>query len=131
MKLTDLFRYLLITLLAATALSARAQLSIEITGAGANRFPVAIAVMEGESQLPRGVTDVVRGDLERSGLFSLIEMGPKPVGETATPDFAYLRTRGADAIAVGTVVPAQSGKYELRMRLYDTRQEAQLDALYN
>ncbi|MFV0664613.1 Tol-Pal system beta propeller repeat protein TolB [Denitromonas sp.] len=129
MKLTDLLRFLLIALLATAALTARAQLSIEITGAGANRFPVAVAVMEGESQLPRSVTEVVRGDLERSGLFSLVEMGPRPMSDAVPPDFAYLRTRGADAIAVGTVVPAQSGKYEVRVRLYDTRQEAQLDAL--
>ncbi|MBL8458923.1 MAG: Tol-Pal system protein TolB, partial [Zoogloea sp.] len=51
---------------------AQAQLSIEITGAGANRMPVAIASFEGEQALPRAVTDVVRADLERSGLFKMV-----------------------------------------------------------
>ena len=129
MKPTDLLRFFFAAALALGALTAHAQLSIEITGAGANRFPVAIAVMQGEAQLPRSVTEVVRGDLERSGLFSLVETGPTPFAEDAIPDFAYLRTRGADAIAVGRVIPAQNGQFEIRVRLYDTRQEIQLDAV--
>lgn len=129
MKLTDLIRFFLTALLALGALSAHAQLSIEITGAGANRFPVAIAAMEGETQLPNGVTDVVRADLQRSGLFDLVELGPAPLSEASVPDFAALRASGADAVAVGRVVPADGGRYEVRMRLYDTRQETQLDAV--
>ncbi len=129
MKLTDLIRFLLVALLALGALSAHAQLSIEITGAGANRFPVAIATMEGESQLPNGVTEVVRGDLQRSGLFDLVELGPAPLPEASVPDFAALRASGTDAVAVGRVVPTEGGRFEVRMRLYDTRQETQLDAV--
>ena len=37
-----------------------AQMSIEITGAGANRIPIAIGNFEGESALPAAVTNVVR-----------------------------------------------------------------------
>ncbi|WP_227815647.1 Tol-Pal system beta propeller repeat protein TolB [Nitrogeniibacter aestuarii] len=129
MKPTDLIRFFLTALLSLWAFAAQAQLSIEITGAGANRFPVAIAAMEGESQLPRSVTEVVRADLERSGLFSLVELGPTPLSEGALPDYAYLRTRAADAVAVGSVRDMGAGRFEVRMRLYDTRQEAQLDAI--
>ena len=82
---------------------AQAQLSIEITGAGTNRMPVAIASFEGEQTLPRAVTDVVRADLERSGLFKMVELGPSPMGADAPPDFGRVRSRGADAFAVGTV----------------------------
>jgi len=129
MKPTDLIRFFLTALLAAWAFAAHAQLSIEITGAGANRFPVAIAAMEGETQLPRSVTEVIRADLQSSGLFSLVELGPTPLPEGATPDYAYLRTRAADAVAVGSVRDMGAGRFEVRMRLYDTRQEAQLDAI--
>jgi len=129
MKPTDLIRFFLTGLLAIWAVAAQAQLSIEITGAGANRFPVAIAAMEGESQLPQSVTEVIRADLQRSGLFSLVELGPTPLPEGALPDYAYLRTRAADAVAVGSVRDMGAGRFEVRMRLYDTRQEAQLDAI--
>jgi TolB protein len=53
--------------------SAQAQLSIEITGAGANRIPVAIANFSGDTAASRVVTATVRADLERSGLFKLID----------------------------------------------------------
>jgi TolB protein len=49
--------------------AAHAQLSIEITGAGAQRIPIAIAPFAGENALPPGVSTIVRADLERSGLF--------------------------------------------------------------
>jgi hypothetical protein len=46
---------------------ARAQLSIEITGAGATRIPIAIVPFAGEAALPPGLSSIVRADLERSG----------------------------------------------------------------
>lgn len=52
---------------------AQAQLSIEITGAGANRIPVAIVDFPGDPVASRVITATVRGDLERSGLFKLID----------------------------------------------------------
>jgi len=44
---------------------AHAQLTIEITGAGANRIPVAIAEFGGDPASSRIVTSVIRADLER------------------------------------------------------------------
>lgn len=125
-KPTDFLRFLLAAVLCAASLAARAQLTIEITGAGANRYPVAIANFENEGALPRSVTEVVRGDLERSGLFRLIELGSAPMGETVVPDFAGIKSRGADAVAVGSVVPADAGRLEVRFRLYDTQKQASL-----
>jgi TolB protein len=56
-------------------LLARAQLTVEITGAGANRLPVAIADFTGERIVAQALTSVVRADLERSGLFRLVDAG--------------------------------------------------------
>ena len=50
------------------ACAAHAQLSIEITGAGAQRIPVAIVPFAGESALQPGISTIIRADLERSGL---------------------------------------------------------------
>src|SRR5216683_3251845 len=65
--LTRLRAFLGIVLLL-TAPLAGAQLSIEITGAGALRMPIAIAPFPGEGALGPGITSIVRADLERSGL---------------------------------------------------------------
>lgn len=111
--------------LALCSATAHAQLTVEITGAGANRLPVAIAEFTGERIVAQALTSVVRADLERSGLFRLIDAGA-PLADSATPAFEDLRTRGADAVAGGSVVTAADGRYETRMRLSDVPKQAAL-----
>jgi len=120
---------LLLAIFLAGSMAARAQLSIEITGAGANQIPVAVARFEGETALPGPVTEVVRADLMRSGLFTMIETGPQPIGESTLPDLTNFRIRGADAMLVGSVVPLDDKRFEVRFRLYDTQRQAELGAL--
>ena len=55
---------------------ARAQLSIEITGGGEQRTPIAVVPFAGESALSPSITSIVRADLERSGLFRGLELPP-------------------------------------------------------
>ena len=112
-------------LLALASSLAQAQLAIEITGAGTNRMPVAVASFEGESALPRAVTDVVRADLERSGIFKMVELGPSPMGADAPVDFGRVRSRGADAVAVGTFSPS-GGRYQVQVRLHDAAKQVSL-----
>ncbi len=129
-RLTDTLRKLLsIAVLAALSLGAHAQLSIEITGAGATRFPLAVPVFENEGALPRSISDVVRDDLERSGLFSLVNLGMTTLPESVVPDLAGLRARGADAALTGTVVPLTDGRFDVRVRLFDTQKQTELGAL--
>jgi TolB protein len=124
---TTIRRGFLALLFGLLAMPALAQLTIEITGTGANRIPVAIASFEGEAVLPKGVTDVVRSDLERSGMFKLV-LAPSALGETAAVDAAEWKSRGADALAVGTVRPA-GDRFEVRFRLHDTVKAVQLGGL--
>lgn len=123
------FRLLLILALASLAFGARAQLSIEITGAGASRFPVIIPIFENEGQLPNSVTDVVRADLDRSGLFSLVDLGPLALPESAMPDLPAMRGRGADAVLTGSVIALGGGRYDVRFRLFDTQKQLELGAM--
>jgi len=102
---------------------AEAQLTVEITGAGANRLPVAIADFAGERIVAQALTSVVRADLERSGLFRLIDAGA-PLADNATPVFEDLKSRGADAVAGGSVTAAADGRYETRVRLSDVPKQA-------
>jgi TolB protein len=112
----------------ALSLAAHAQLSIEITGAGANRIPVAIADFAGEPGVSRAVAMVIRADLERSGLFRLVETGA-PLAENAAIDFADWKARGADALVAGSVTPTANGRLEVRFRLHDVQKQASLGGL--
>ncbi|MBV2193579.1 MAG: Tol-Pal system protein TolB, partial [Azonexus sp.] len=67
---------------------AQAQLSIEITGAGANRIPVAIVDFPGDPAASRVITATVRSDLERSGLFKLIDHAGLAFDENAAINHA-------------------------------------------
>jgi TolB protein len=105
--------------------AAQAQLTVEITGAGANRLPVAIADFTGERIVAQALTSVMRADLERSGLFRLVDAGG-PLADNATPPFEDLKTRGADAVVGGSVVTGADGRYETRIRLTDVPKQAAL-----
>lgn len=123
-----LFRLMATTLLLA-ATAAQAQLTVEITGAGANRIPVAIANFAGDGLLPQALTGVVRADLERSGLFKLVDPGTTPVPENAAIDLNQWKDRGADALALASILPAPGGRYEVRMRLYDIARQNKPDGM--
>jgi TolB protein len=120
------FRQFAVLCAAALSLSAHAQLSIEVTGAGANRIPVTIADFGGEPGAARAITTVIRGDLERSGMFKLVEQAQSPLTEATSIDFNAVRSRGADAIAAGSIGATADGRHEARFRLHDTNKQSQL-----
>jgi TolB protein len=120
---THCFRWLAGGLLGSLALLAQAQLSIEITGAGAQRLPVAIADFGGERVVSQALTSVIRSDLERSGLFNLIDTAGMALDENTSPNYADWKARGADALAAGSISASQDGRYETRFRLHDTQKQ--------
>ena len=115
------------------ASAAHAQLTIEIIGGGATQTPIAIVPFAGEAEYPLGITGVVGADLQRSGLFKLVETGGlRPAGpqDVRYPEF---RSRGAEAIVVGTMTPAPApGQVNVRFFLLDAVKQTQLTAFaYN
>src|SRR3974390_3372444 len=85
------------------ATSARAQLTIEIIGGGANQIPVAVLPFVGETALPQSITEIVEQDLTRSGRFRTLFVGgisPLP-SEIAQVNFADWKSRLADALVIG------------------------------
>lgn len=129
MTMLNKLKTLLFASIALLSMSVHAQLAIEITGAGASRFPVAIPIFENEGALPRAVTDVVRADLERSGLFNLVDLGLVALPESVRPDLANIRSRGADAVLTGSVIAQTDGRFDVRFRLFDTQRQSELGAL--
>ena len=105
---------------------AHAQLAIEITGAGASRIPVAIADFPGESLASRVVTNTTRADLERSGLFRIVDNVGLALDENAAIAFGDWKSRGADALAAGSLSRLPDGRNEARFRLYDTQKGVSL-----
>ena len=106
---------------------ASAQLSIEITGAGANRIPIAITGFDGDRILSQALTSVVRADLDRSGQFRQVDTGNVTLADNAAINFSEWRGRGADALVTGSLLPQPNGRYETRYRLQDVTKQSLLD----
>src|SRR5262245_7531123 len=122
---------LLAIALLCAAFPASAQLTIEVTGAGAQRIPIAIAPFPGEGALPTAITSIVRADLERSGLFRMVEVpvAGTPPTEASAVNYAEWKARQADALVLGSVAARPDGRFEVRFKLYDTQKGQDLSGV--
>ena len=111
--------------------AAHAQLSIEITGAGAQRIPIAVVPFGGEATLPASITAIVRADLERSGQFRGLELPPlsPPPTDASNVSYPEWRARLADAVLLGSVAPRPDGRFEVRFRLFDVVKQTPLGGI--
>ena len=116
-----------ISLLALVSLTASAQLYVEVIGAGANRIPIAVTNFDGDRVLTQSLTSVVRADLDRSGLFRLVDASATTLAENAAINFSDWRSRGADVVVSGSLLPDPRGRYETRFRLQDVAKQSLLD----
>jgi TolB protein len=110
------------------AAPARGALTIEIIGTGATQFPIAVVAFRAEERLAQQISPVVAADLQRSGLFRLVDAGglnPVPY-EPAQLNYEQWRARGADAVVIGSVSRLPDGRYDVRFRLMDVVKQAQL-----
>ncbi len=108
--------------------SAQAQLTVEITGAGANQIPIGIIAFQSEQVLPQGITPIIEADLARSGRFRTTYAGnvsPAPA-EAAQLNFAEWKARAVDAVVIGSARRVADGRFEVRFRLLDVPKETQL-----
>ncbi len=112
-------------LLAQTSM-AGAALSIEIIGAGEHQIPVAIVPFGGDEKIAQTINEVVTGDLQRSGLFRLVDPTGKSPHEPAEVNYADWQVRGAEALAIGTVAALPNGRIEARFRLLDAVKQVEL-----
>ena len=108
--------------------AANAQLQVEIAGVGSNQIPVAVAAFADEGVAPDQVSAIVRADLERSGIFKVINAG-QVISDSASVDPSAWKARGADALVVGSVQRQPDGRFAVRYKLYDTVKGSQLSQL--
>jgi TolB protein len=128
MNRASLFLGAFLVFLAGTA---RAQLTIEITGGGANQIPIAILPFVGEAVLPQSVTEIVEQDLSRSGRFRTLFVGsvsPLPA-EPSQVNFADWKSRLADALVIGQTQRLPDGRFEVRFRVLDVPKQTQIGGI--
>jgi len=122
--------HLLVALASIAAFSARAQLTIDIVGVGAQQIPVAVATFAGGDAAAQQMSQVIEADLARSGLIKTIDAATLPrSGDAAGFPYADAKSRGADAAVIGAVQATGNGQYAVSFRLLDVPKQAQMTGL--
>lgn len=107
---------------------ARAELSIEITGAGEHQIPISVVRFADEDAIPgQAISSVVSNDLIRTGLFKLMDTQGKAPHEPG--DVNYVEWPGVEALLIGEVKPVDGGRVEVRFRLMDMVRQTELVGL--
>ncbi len=103
------------------ALTARAELTVEISDAQENAAPVAIIPFEGEALAPEKVSDVVGFDLRRSGRFRPLPKDDLPELPLEVGDIHYedWRDTGSDVLLMGRVDHNPDGSWTVTATLVD------------
>jgi TolB protein len=132
MRPTALRPALLAACVAALPPAARADRPvIDLSGARVQAYPIALAPLQGPADAAGPILQVVQADLERSGLFRVLD--PKSfvadvAKEGLTPttiDFSRWTTVGAQGLVKGTVT-AEGDTLKAELRLFDAPRATQL-----
>lgn len=122
-----LIRAMLLLCLAAAS-TARADMTIEIVGGGANRHAIAVLPFQNETtQVREALTPIIRNDLLLTGAFRMVDpaSAANPAFEPAQINYPAWRGAGAQSLAIGKV-EAAGGQVKISFRLFDAAQQKQL-----
>ena len=98
---------------------AHAQLHVDVQGVGGTQIPIAIANFAGDATPPQDLPQIVRDDLNHSGMFRTVDAGVAPVSDGDVVDTGVWKSRGADAVVVGSATRTADGRTTVRFKLYD------------
>lgn len=98
-----------------------AQLSVEIGGSGIQQYPIALLDFS-DGSVANQLTNVVRNDLSKTGLFRLISIGNSPV------NISNLRSAGADFVISGTV-SSLANAHTIHVNIHDAVRNIALDSI--
>lgn len=111
-------------------------LRIDITGVGTKQIPIAVVpfdTSETAKAFSQTVTDVVRADLARSGVMAIVDAGtPTPAlneRSAIQPLLIEWKSKGADALVIGSNSTLPDGRTETRFILLDTVRGANIGGL--
>ena len=110
---------------------AHSELRLDITRGTAEPLPIAIPPFPGAGDaatVGRDIAQVVAADLERSGLFRLVDQRAfiQNVAAGENPRFGDWRQINAQALVTGSVQPQADGRLRVEFRLWDVFAEQQL-----
>jgi TolB protein len=121
-------RFLGAIVLLCAAFSARAELTIEITGAGEHQIPISMVRFAGEEKMVgQSISSVVSNDLLRTGLFRFID--PEGKAPHEPEEVSYVEWPGVEALLIGKVRSLDGGRVEVRFRLLDMVRRTELVGL--
>jgi len=115
--------------------AAQARVSIDITQGTVDPMPIAVPNFHGADgnplELGADITEVLMNDLERSGLFQVIDQrayieAPKV---NARPTFANWRIINAQVLVVGEIEELGDGRIQVATRIWDVTTDEQLGAV--
>ncbi len=106
-----------------------AELKIDITGAVSEPIPLAIPYFTGDSSVSEEITDIITADLERSGLFRIINRDAyiqQLKSINTRPSFQDWQAIKAQGLLQGQVDITANGEIKISYRLWDIFAETQL-----
>ena len=109
------------------ALTANAALEIEISGGGTQQIPIAIVPFGGAANSRENINEIVAADLNRSGLFRVLETRGMANLPTSPAQIKYAEwvALQAQAVTVGNV-ESLGGKLKVSFQLMDALKQTQL-----
>jgi TolB protein len=117
---------------AAASAPARAALQVRVEEGVSQPIPMAIPDFVGDVQAGKNMAAVIKGDLERSGLFRPLDPASfveKISDINVPPRFGDWRTIQAQGLVTGQVVPQSDGRLKVDFRLWDIFGEQQMVGL--
>lgn len=125
--------FLIIALMLSTP--SNAELRIDVSGAKSEPTPLAMPTLTGNtsnaSSIAKKITEVVQADLERSGLFRIIDKDAyiQTMENADThPKFADWQAIKAHGLVHGDVKEESDGNLKVSFRLWDVFAQSQMDA---
>ncbi len=109
--------------------AALAQFRIDVSGVGGTQIPVALGKFKDEARSPQALSAIIRADLERAGLFKVLDATADRLDENGRPAFSDWRSKGADALAAGSVTALADGRFDVRYHLWDVLKGKDLGGL--
>lgn len=109
-------------------LPVQAALKIDITGGGFQPVPIAVPSFSGDDD--DKITNIIRADLESSGLFRLLNPDAflqKMGGVQTQPNFPDWQALKAQALLHGEVTPLPDGRIQSSFRLWDVFASSQME----
>ncbi len=123
-----LFKWMLFCAVFLSATLANAALEIEISGGVSSQIPIAVLPFGGAGNTKESISEIIAADLNRSGLFRVLETRgmanlPTTPAQIKYAEWAALQ---AQAITVGNVETAAGGRLKVSFQLIDVLKQTQL-----